>query len=199
MKDKLNLENLKDNDKKQIKSLLLVICLVGVVLVGTSYAWLTITKNGEKSVGITAGTLNLNYNDEGSEVITLTDILPVSDSEGLVSTAYTFKVTNTGNINATYTVYLDDSALTDGEVRLGDNYVKCAVTKNSEAPVKNLVSNLTESTNSSNLTGRALITATLPPDGIDTYQLRVWLDEDAFDSNAVSKVFKKVLRIEASQ
>lgn len=198
MKDKLNFDNLKESDKKQVKSLLLVICLVGVVLVGTSYAWLTITKAGEKSVGLTAGTLNLTYDDTGSEVITLTDVLPVSDSEGLVSTAYTFKVTNTGNINATYTIYLDDEALTEGDARLADKYVKYAITKNSSEPIKALVSSLTASTDS-NKPGRALITSTLAPNGVDTYQLRVWLDEDAFDSEATEKTFKKVLRIEASQ
>ena len=84
MKDKFSLDHLKKEEKKQVMSLLLVICLVGIVLLGTSYAWLSVTKEGENHVGITAGTLNLEFDDNGSDVITLAGSLPKSDSEAIV-------------------------------------------------------------------------------------------------------------------
>lgn len=199
MKGNFDLKDLRESDKRQVKSLLLVICLVGVVLVGTSYAWLTVTKSGAKSVGITAGTLNLVFDDSESNTITLADTIPVSDSEGLNSIAYTFKVTNTGNINSNYTIYIDDVVLSNGEARMDDNYVKYGLVKNDGEPTVALLSSLVSGTNSNNLIVRKLSTDTLVPDSTDTYTFRIWLDENNFNSGATNKTLSKVIRIEATQ
>ncbi len=197
MNDKFSFKNLKDSDKKQIMSLVLVICLVGIVLLGTSYAWLTVTKSSTNSIGITAGTLNLQFSDTESSTITLTDNVPISDSEGLASTPYTFTITNKGNVKSNYTIYLDDVNLDSGETKLDDKYVKYSLTKNSGTATTALINSLTPVSNSTSL---QLTTGTLETENSqDTYTLRVWLDEDNFNKEATSKTFKKTLRIEATQ
>lgn len=195
MKDKFGLDNLKKEEKKQVMSLLLVICLVGIVLLGTSYAWLSVTKEGENNVGITAGTLNLEFDDNGSDVITLAGSLPKSDSEALSGDSYNFKITNTGNIPSNYTIYMDDVELSAGESRIDDKFIKYSLTKNSEESNASLLSSITPDEKMA----KQIAFSSLKEGESDTYSLRIWLDEESFNSSAAGKTLKKTLRIEATQ
>lgn len=188
-------DSLKKDEKKQIKSLLLVICLVSIVLLGTSYAWLSVTDESKNNVGITAGTLNLEFDDEGEDVIVLPSNLPISDSEASKISSYNFKITNTGNIDSNYTIYMDDVDLSSGEVRLDDKYVKYSLTKNDTLSNARLLSNIEPDEKMAKM----LEKSSLKEGESDTYSLRVWLDEESFNKEAAGKTLKKTLRIEATQ
>lgn len=189
-KDKFDFRSLNLSDKKQVKMLALVIVMTCIVLIGTSYAWFIVSRESVKQVSVVAGTLDLSYNDSTGNTITLVDQVPISDEDGLTSTGYTFEIRNTGNIETEYSIYLDNVDLASGEVRLDDRYVKYSLTKNNATPSISLVNGLTNGVLDSGKLGVGIT---------NTYTLRVWLDENNFNSDATSKTFKKTLRVEASQ
>lgn len=177
-----------DNNRRQVKMLLLVILLVSVVLVGSSYAWFTATETG-KNVTVSAGTLNISFSDSGSD-ITLSSQVPMTTKEALDTTGYTFTVTNNGNIQADYVIKLEDVALSTGESRLNDKYVRYDLEKDGTRVANDLMSSLVDN---------KIIISTLNANGSSTYTLRLYLDEDQFDTDATSKVYKKTIKVESSQ
>ena len=183
-------ESYKIDGRKQVVILTAVIAMILVVLVDTSYAWYVVTKSSDKSVGIKAGTLNLEFADDESKDIVITNLVPVSDEEGLESTGYSFKITNTGNIASDYVIYFIDKDLTNGEERLDNKYVKYNIEKNNESVNTDLLSNINNN---------ILISGRLEKEEVAEFTLRLWLDDEAFDRNATNKVLKKTIKISASQ
>ena len=100
-------EILKEN-KKFIIIALVIIALVIIVLllIGITYAYLRTTLEGEKEYVIRAGTLDLTM-EEGNE-LTLESVIPLEDEEGMKLNGFTFSLTNNGNIESDYSIYLDD-------------------------------------------------------------------------------------------
>ena len=191
---------MKEESKK--KKILKVSGLIGLFLLvfGLSYALFTVTLNGTKKVKIKTGKLELQLLDKNNNPIYITDQnnttsyeinldeqVPVSDEVGLDSTAFEFKLKNTGNIKASYTIYLDDVALDDGETRIDDEYIRYSLTKNGseESP--------------RGLSSRELDKGTIEANNTtNTYTLKIWIAEDA-TNEAMDKVFNATLRVEGIQ
>ena len=91
---------------KKIKLIIITSCLVLLLVMGATYAWLRLTLNGSKVNVLRAGGLELTLN-ETSEGITLEDVVPVTDAKGLQGKEYTFTLENKGS-DSSYTIYLDD-------------------------------------------------------------------------------------------
>ena len=194
----------KDKKNKILKGSV----LVGLFLLvfGLSYALFQITLNGAKKVKIKTGKLELQLLDKNnnpiyttggdtttSYEINLDNQVPVSDEVGLDSTAFEFKLKNSGNIKTSYTIYLDDVALEDGESRIDDSYVKYALTKNGTESSPALVSTMGENPNRELDKG---IISTAPT--TNEYILKIWIDHDA-TNEAMDKVFHATLRIVGTQ
>ena len=194
----------KDKRKKILK----VSGLIGLFLIvfGLSYALFTVTLNGTKKVKIKTGKLELQLldsnnnpiyvtgqNSESSYAINLDNQVPVSDESGLGQDGFTFKLKNSGNVKAKYTIYLDDVALEEGESRIDDQYVKYSLTKNGTESTPALLSTtVTENE-------RQLDKGTIETDNTtNTYTLKIWIAEDA-TNEAMDKVFNATLRVEAVQ
>ena len=195
MKNNMNLnnENKKKesfSSRKQVVILTAVIAMVLVVLIDTSYAWFVVTKDSEKTVGIKAGNLDLSFDDGGSSDIKISDMLPISDSDGENSNGYSFRIKNTGSIRSDYIIYLVDKEITTGEEKLNDKYMKYSISKNDLLYKKDFVSNMTDD---------ILVSGSLESDEENTFNLKLWLDEESFDTDAISKVFNKTIKISASQ
>ena len=103
--------------------LLLSIIIALILILGITYAWLTLVLNGTKSNQIVAGNLVLNLADEGNG-INLEGAAPVSDEVGKEYQTYDFTLTNTGNIDAVYTIYLDNDAITAGSEFMLNNAIR---------------------------------------------------------------------------
>ena len=116
---------------KHKMSLFVVISAI-IMLVGLSYAWLELTLWGEKELTLRAGTLELSLNDSMSEGITMADVVPISDEEGLASSGYTFTLENTGNVDSNYEIYLDDLEIPESDTRMKDNFIKYELIRNEE-------------------------------------------------------------------
>ena len=207
-----------ENNKKKILALALAL----VLLIGGTYAWLTITLTGTKTTRIEAGTLAMEINNE-SEGISITDALPMSDADGANLTPYTFRVENTGNVSSVYSIYLDTQAIDSSanEFLLDSSNIKYSLTKTIKNKTDNSVISATTtigpkllSTVTDEGSNAAKIDASgendanpLPAGQYIEYELRLWIDENT-GNDAVKKVqddktllgtYAAKLRLEASQ
>jgi len=95
-----------------------------LVTVGSSYAYLTYSVTGEKINYIQAGTLVLNFGDEGSS-LTMTKAVPQTSSKALaLNDSYTFKLSNTGSIATKYQVKLKSACVTTTTYTVGGTSIK---------------------------------------------------------------------------
>lgn len=104
--EKLQVENKKGKNGK-----IVALALALVLLIGGTYAWLTLSFNGTKRVRIESGNLAMVINSE-TDGISIDPAVPITDNEGKTQDEkYEFILENTGNISSVYTVYLDDVAV----------------------------------------------------------------------------------------
>ena len=177
-----------ENKNKKITKQLFALALVLVVLLGGTYAWLTLQVNGEKTNVLKAGTLSLVLDDTTSEGIKLEKAVPISDEKGKTGTEYTFTLQNKGTKAVNYTIYLDDVALEASETRMDDSKVKYQLTKNSNETVALL----------NTLSDKILDSGEIAGSTTNTYSLRVWIDSAA-ETGVMGKILSKELRVEATQ
>lgn len=97
--------------KKGTSGKIVVLALALVLLIGGTYAWLTLSFNGTKKVRIESGNLAMEIVGE-SDGISINPAVPITENEGKTQDdKYIFTLENTGNISSVYTVYLDDVAV----------------------------------------------------------------------------------------
>lgn len=173
------------------KKIIIPVFLLLVVLIGGSYAWLRLSITGGKTNRIVAGSLQLSLDDEAATGVNLEKAIPMSDADGLATTAYTFTLKNNGTASSDYTVYLDDEALTDSQTRMLDKYVKYSLVKN-DVTTTNLLTTTGRNPN------RVLDVGTIAGGETNTYSLKVWINKDA-DNAVMNTVFKAKIRVEAMQ
>ncbi len=183
------------NDNKTLHSkhtiLITSILLTVLLLLGVSYAWLSLTLTGNKENYLKAGTLSLEIIDESSG-LNLTGQVPKYDDVGVRGTPYSFKLHNNGNQPSNYTIYLDNVALVANEEQLKDSNIKYQLMKDTTQKNLALLSTLKPSPNRVLDSGKIAAGATI------SYELRLWIDQDA-DTTAMNKTFRGQLRIVANQ
>ena len=150
------------NKKKIIISSLLILLLV-VTVAGSSYALWSVSVKSDKTQTLHSGTLELTLGETASSGITLNNAYPMTYEQGMATTAYTFTLKNTGNLDARYEI-----KVLDGDVsgtRLADKYVRYSLTKNGSE--------------TTGLLKRPLETSILKAGATNTYTLHIWIDYDA--------------------
>ncbi|HIT37706.1 MAG TPA: hypothetical protein IAB59_04460, partial [Candidatus Onthousia faecipullorum] len=140
---------------------------------------------------IRAGTLDLVLG-EGNE-LTLEKQIPIEDEEGMSLDGFTFSLTNNGNIESDYTIYLDDIALDEGESRIPDSSIRYSLTRNEEVFMTRNMTTMGSNPN------RRVDFGTIGVDETINYTLRIWIDYDATKEEASGKTFKGKLRVVATQ
>jgi len=177
--------------KKHKMGIFVVVSTILMVL-GLSYAWLQITLLGEKELTLHAGSLSLVLDESMEGGITIESAVPVADEEGLSGEGYTFTLENKGSLLSQYTIYLDDLALAEGDVRMRDDAIKYQLIKEENEVLLQLLSSTGESPD------RVLDSGTIAPGEKYTYTLKLWIDSNA-GNEIMGTVFKGKLRIEAMQ
>ncbi len=180
-------EILKENKKFIIIALVIIVLL----LIGITYAYLRTTLEGEKEYVIRAGTLDLTM-EEGNE-LTLESVIPLEDEEGMKLNGFTFSLTNNGNIESDYSIYLDDIELDEGESRIPDSSIRYSLTQNDEVLMTRNMTTMGSNPN------RRVDFGTIGVDETINYTLRIWIDYDATTEEAGGKSFKGKLRVVATQ
>lgn len=209
------MENTKrgvEGNKKKIIALAVAL----VLLVGGTYAWLTLTLTGTKTARIEAGTLSLELVDEANE-INVENALPVTDEEGKATDPYVFTLNNNGNITSLYTVYLDSAAIEEGLSAMPQDKVKYSVVKTVKTIVGSrdslnedgdtadtVVSTETLATDVYNsgtetISSKMLDTGSLAAGNYIDYELRLWISSEATNDEMKNTAFAGKLRIEATQ
>ena len=171
--------------KKYIIISVIVISISIIALIGTSYALLTMSIEGEKEISLTAGILKVDFS-EGNN-INLDNAAPMSDTQGLKTTPYTFTITNTGNIDAYYHISLEE----DSNNTLSNRYVKMKMT-GSNGYDSGIIKVNNYGIGTFEIRGEDI----LSPSEKVTYTLYMWLDEDA-DNSAQGKIYQSKIVVES--
>lgn len=171
------------------KAILILIALSVVTLMGSSYAWYSVTYKSDKTQSITAGSLSLTL-DENSSSISLNNAVPLLDEEALESTPYNFTITNNGTLNSRYSIYLDDLDLTTSPTRLSDSLIKYNIQKNQSDDTGTKI--LSDQQN------RKILEGTISAGESINFALRIWIREEA-TTEISNQEFRAKLRIEGNQ
>ncbi len=164
-------------NKKTLIAIISVIAVV-LVLIGVTYAYWLVTKEQQGENVISSACLDISLN--GSNDITLPDQYPMSDEDGLSTEAYTFTVINNCKTSIDYQVNLETLGNEDNTI------IPSAI----KVALNNDVSLLTNKievtpTISDAYTARKLLVGTLAGSSDETtedtvtYELRLWIDQDA--------------------
>ena len=158
-----------------------IIAVVGIValIVGISYALFTSNNEGNNHV-ISTGVLSLILSEDSS--FTLNNLQGMTDTEGMEQTSYyEFNITNDGDANASYKLYLLDDvekiAEYEGSI-LSDEYLRFSVEVNG---IKKEAQGLKE-------VNRLLNEKTILKDETDNYKLRVWLDLEGLTTEEIANL-----------
>ena len=164
-------------EKNKIILVIILILISLIALVGSSYALLTKSFKSKK-LSMEVGTLKIDF-AEGN-AINMANAAPMTDSDGLKSTPYTFTITNGGDINAYYTVSNEEELANT----LDTSYLRMKLTGSDgyDSGIKTVKELGTET--------YKLIDDTLLETGKSvTYELRMWISQDA-GNNIQDKIYK---------
>ncbi len=179
MKSKIN--------KQSIFLIILLVILIFIIL-RMSYAFLQTSFFASNDNVLKVASLALVLDESEGNAITVSADGPLSDSEGVnLNNYYSFKLTNNGKVASSYTIYLDNQPLDDGDVRIDQKYVHYSLEKDGSNNV------------AKSLTGeQKLESGIINSKQTINYKLRLWFSSD-MTAEEENKVFKAKLRIEASQ
>ena len=178
---------------KNRKGIIVVIMIVlAVVLIGTSYALWQITLTQESTNVVTTGCFNIEFQDNNP--ITLENAIPLTDEEGSKLTPYSFTLTNTCDTLVKYQINLEVLDSTT----LNNEYVKTKFEDRN--PTQLTANNLVVKTLNNTSFSYNLDEGVLSKKGSKTFNLRLWLNEttEAVD-DAMNKVFESKIVVNTVQ
>ena len=162
---------MKKGSKWKVQFLVMAFCVLGLVavLVGSSYAIFSdVSDQGDYNT-VTAGTLQLSYEDTQS--LSLSNLYPVSDVEGMTGEGYTFTVRNIGTLPSDYKVMIqDDEAMIQADGCSDHLMPKANIKISVDGGTPFLLSSIEES-------NYMITTGNLQPGDSVTHVVKVWIDE----------------------
>ena len=171
--------------KRQNIFLTIVLIILISITLGISYAFLQTSFFASKESILKVGSLALVLDESDGNAITVSADGPLSDSEGVnLDNYYSFKLTNNGKVASSYTIYLDNQSLDDGDVRIDQKYVHYSLERDNS---NNIAKALTEE--------QKLESGIINSKQTINYKLRLWFSSD-MTAEEENKVFKAKLRIE---
>ena len=173
----------------------IVVVLIGVI--GITFAFFSTGGSQETANTFQSGCLNISLTD-ASASISLSNIYPVTDIEGLDGTSYDFTITNTCNTDANYQINLE--SLNQVANSLSADYIKVSLSSDTVGNVISILSDNTSVTPEVDGAYEAynLYTGTLGASETKTYHLKLWLDYDATVEQAANKVYSSKINVVAN-
>ena len=170
---------------KKIIILIILILISILTLIGSSYALLTKTFTSKK-LSVEVGTLKVDFTEGNS--INLDNTKPMSDSDGLNTTPYTFTITNSGTIDSYYTISNEE----DTSNTLDTTYLKYKLVSNDgyDSGIKRLKDIGTG-------TYRIVDERDLLKSKSVTYKLYLWIASDAPNS-IQNKIYKSKIIVNST-
>ncbi len=160
----------------KISEYVMQIFLTIIILITSTFIWI---ENQDKKIDFI--TLESeNYIEELSNPITLSNVYPTKDEDGIKEQGYTFQVINSSN-KEEITFYLQNT-LEEQENSLNYKYIRYQVTKNNKIIVK--PTNIKENG----------ILFTDNNTNKSTYEIKMWIDYNS-DNNVYGKNFSTKLAL----
>ena len=164
---------IKNKKKIIIGIIVLAISLIGISLINSTYSLFYHEDTASNTDAYSTGLLSIIASSKG-ENISLSNALPMSDSEGEATTPYTFTIKNIGNLDYEFNVKLLSTG--DSSTTIDSRYIKVKVDDGSPATLSSLTSSIIK--NDVTLTAG---------ESIDI-SIRVWLSSDT-PNTQIGKVF----------
>ena len=198
------MEENKKRSKLTITLVVIGILLLVGIAVGLTYAYWSYTATQTTTNVITTDCLEIALEDE-SDAISLQKTHPISDSEGLSLTPYTFKITNKCNTTTSFNVNLEIMGTVNASSgsyvasTLDPSYV--AVSLNGEAKsILSSNSSVDPTYSGSDYTATAAYRigkGTLEANESKSYDLRLWMDESVTSTESMNKTFVSKVSVTA--
>ena len=168
-----------------MKNKKIIILISILILIGSSYALLTKSFKSEK-LSMQVGTLKVDFTE--GNAITLDNTKPMSDSDGLNTTPYTFTITNSGTIDSYYTISNEE----DTNNTLDTTYLKYKLVSNDgyDSGIKSLKDIGTG-------TYRIVDEGALLKSKSVTYKLYIWIASDA-GNDIQNKIYKSKIIVNST-
>ncbi len=163
--------------KRKIGITLMGVVGIVVLLIGISFAAFSSDISGVEVQGIQTGCLKVDMTDNGN--LNISNAAPMTNESGLTSNPYTYTITNSCTVDASFTATLN---IMSGSNL--DNLSKIKVTLDGDSYLApTMISNLTEtelvdSSESSVVKTYSLDTGYLKVGESKTFDLRTWIDYD---------------------
>ena len=170
----------KNKKKIIIVIVILAVALIGFSLVNSTYSLFYHEETASNAESYSTGLLSIVASSKG-ETISLNNTLPISDTDGINTTPYTFTIKNIGNLDYKFNVKLLSTSSSD--TTIDSQYIKIKI---DDGNVTTL-SSLTNSIIKSDITLAA-------GDSIDV-SIRIWLSIDTPNSQ-IGKVFNSKIVID---
>ena len=112
----------------RIPLIIIAILIVFTTFIGSSYSFWEVTEYQTDPNIIRTGCFELSFEEQSSSV-NLVNSYPMADEKGLKTIPYTFTLTNTCDIDADYTVYLNTFQAASGKTKIDDKFIKYSLNK----------------------------------------------------------------------
>lgn len=161
---------------RELKFTIVSIFVVAIVMISSAFAIFSSIQKSNKYNTLTVGTLKVDFIDKEDgmgNIINLNGAYPESDSEGLKESPYSFKITNSGTLKASYKIKILDDTDVINEDQCGNNLLpkeRVRVSINGEKPFT-----LSEK----EMSGYEVKTGTLASGKSENYEIRIWIDENS--------------------
>ena len=176
--------------KKKVNMIVLIVSII-LMLIGLSYGYFFIRKNQENNNVAGSECFKLEFSNE-SEAINLSNMYPISDEEGKKQVPYSFTITNTCDMLASYTVnmeMLEGTTLNSKYLDVLVNNEEIKLLSTYEA-TDTVIANSTES--------RVIAKGTLGYKDSADYTVRFWMDKDVEDIESMNKYFASKIVVVAT-
>ena len=176
--------------KKKVNMIVLSVSVI-LMLIGLSYGYFFIRKNQKNNNVAGSECFKLEFSNE-SEAINLSNMYPISDEEGKKQVPYSFTITNTCDMLASYTVnmeMLEGTTLNSKYLDVLVNNEEIKLLSTYEA-TDTVIANSTES--------RILTKGTLAYNDSADYTVRFWMDKDVEDIESMNKYFASKIVVVAT-
>ena len=171
--------------KKRIIILIILILISILTLIGSSYALLT-KKFTSKKLSVEVGTLKVDFTE--GNAITMDNVVPMTDENGMNTTPYTFTITNSGTIDSYYTISNEENT----NNTLDTTYLKYKLVSNDgyDSGIKRLKDIGTG-------TYRIVDERALLKSKSVTYKLYLWIASDA-GNDIQNKIYKSKIIVNST-
>ena len=180
------MEYLKFNKEFKKYAPIFLIMLAIVLLMGTSYALLRSSQQGENTYVMNVGLLEVTFVDSETNELTINNAVPMTDSDGMSqSDELIFTVKNTGDLAASYDVYIEETS-TSPEFKTVIRFVSSKNDTGYNSP-KTLSEDYYIEQGGSLAIGESA-----------TYKVKLWLSETA-DNTYMNKTFTARIVVDSYQ